>query len=68
MLLIKITCCGLFAQSIFFITQMYKTLYRRITEVLARKNNKIKLNWFTPLDKLEIQELELIYKREAKNK
>lgn len=67
-IILKMACIGLLCQSIFFIFQMYKTMYRRYSEVLARKNHKIKLNWFTPLDKMQQEELELIYKRETKNK
>lgn len=51
-LLIKMACMGLFVQSLFFITQMYRSLGRRYKEVALRKRNGIKLNWLKPLDKL----------------
>ena len=53
-------------QSWFFIMQMYKTLNRRYSEVLARKNHGIKLNWFDPLSANEQAQLNLVYKQHAK--
>lgn len=60
-ILIKTACLGLFFQSMFFIGQMYTTLMRRINEIVARKNHHLKLNWFSPLDKLEQKELMVVY-------
>ena len=60
-ILIKLVCSALFFQSLFFIMQMYKTLKNRCEQVLARKNHQIKLNWFAPLDKLELEQLEGVY-------
>lgn len=61
--LIKVSCMGLFVQSLFFIMQMYRTLQRRINEVLIRKEHCIKLNWITALDKKAQTELESIYNK-----
>jgi hypothetical protein len=63
-IMVKLCCIGLFLQSLFFITQMKKTLMRRYKEVLARKDH-IKLNWITPLNKLELAELQVIYNKKA---
>lgn len=61
--LVKVSCLVLFVQSLFFISQMYLTLQRRINEVLIRKENCIKLNWFTALDKAAQTELESLYNK-----
>ena len=65
-LFLKISCIGLVLQSWFFIMQMYKTLNRRYSEVLARKNHGIKLNWLDPLTSNEQTQLDLVYKQHAK--
>lgn len=60
----KLAAVGLFCQSIFFIHQMIGILQKRFKEISDRKLKKIKIQWFVPLNK---QELEILGIKPQKN-
>jgi len=57
--LVKGAAVGLLLQSVFFIRQMIGILRKRFVEMADRKMKKIKIRWFSPLNKHELEVLGL---------
>ena len=53
----KLGCIGLFAQSLYFTTQMLGILMKRAREIHTRKIHRIKIKWLTPLTDAEMEKL-----------
>jgi len=64
-ILIRITCIGLWVQSLYYIYEMYGILKRKMKHHQERVNKKISYNWFS--DNAKLKELSY-YKNEGTDK
>ena len=62
--MVRFCSFGLLAQSLFFIVQMVGILKKRFKEISDRKVHRVKMSWFTALDK---HQLEILGIKDQKN-
>ena len=56
-LAIKFGGSAVLIQSIYFCFTMWKIMKNRFREISNRKLNQVKIRWFTPLNKMELEKL-----------
>jgi hypothetical protein len=66
-IIVKLMGTGLILQSINFIMTMVKILKARASEYAERKAKNVKMKWFTPLNKEELDKIEA-YKKKPNQK
>lgn len=64
--MVRFCSFGLLAQSVFFVFQMVGILKKRFKEISARKEHRVKIRWFEPLNKEEMSKLGLNTNKEDK--
>lgn len=57
--IIKFAALGLLFQSLYFIFQLAKILTKRMKEMALRKEMRVKMLWFTPLNQAQMEKLGL---------
>jgi hypothetical protein len=64
--LVKFAAVALLAQSIYFTLTMIRMLKNRFDEISNRKIHQIKIRWFEPLNKLELEQLGIAANKKEK--